>query len=93
MAGMSSGDGRYSTTASSMGCTPLFLNAEPVSTGFALPAIVARRMPALISSIESSSPSRYFSMISSSFSASVSRSVERQSSASSCSSAGISSIA
>ena len=46
-----------------MGCTPLFLNAEPHSTGLTLLAIVARRMAALISSTESSSPSRYFSMI------------------------------
>ena len=30
---MSIGAGRKSTTASSMGCTPLFLNAEPHSTG------------------------------------------------------------
>ena len=33
MAGTSSGDGRYATTASSIGWTPLFLSAEPVSTG------------------------------------------------------------
>ena len=31
--GMSTGDGMYSTTASSIACTPLFLNAEPHSTG------------------------------------------------------------
>ncbi len=30
MPSMSSGEGRKSTTASSMGCTPLFLNAVPV---------------------------------------------------------------
>ena len=33
IAGTSSGDGRKSTTASSSGCTPLFLNAEPQMTG------------------------------------------------------------
>ena len=31
------GDGRKSTTASSSGCTPLFLNAEPHSTGMIVP--------------------------------------------------------
>ena len=34
-AGTSSGDGRYCTIASSSGWTPLFLNAEPHSTGHA----------------------------------------------------------
>ena len=34
--GMSSGDGRKLTTASSSGCTPLFLKAEPQSTGTSL---------------------------------------------------------
>jgi hypothetical protein len=32
-AATSIGDGRKSTTASSSGCTPLFLNAAPHSTG------------------------------------------------------------
>ena len=36
--GTSSGDGRKSTTASSSGCTPLFLKAEPHSTGTSLHA-------------------------------------------------------
>ena len=39
------GDGRKSTTASSSGCTPLFLNAEPHSTGNILSAMVAVRSP------------------------------------------------
>ena len=53
--GMSSGDGRKSTTASSSGCTPLFLNAEPQMTGtnaaFSLrtDSIVRLRSAALIS--------------------------------------------
>ncbi len=72
---------------------PLFLKAVPVSTGLALPAIVARRIAALISSTESSSPSRYFSMIASSTSARVSISLSRHSAAESARSAGISSIA
>lgn len=33
IAGTSVGDGRYSMTASSIACTPLFLNAEPQVTG------------------------------------------------------------
>ena len=36
--GMSSGDGRKFTTASSSSCTPLFLKAEPQSTGHELEA-------------------------------------------------------
>ena len=39
----SSGEGKKSTTASSSGCTPLFLNAEPHSIGRTLPWIVAAR--------------------------------------------------
>ena len=45
-AGTSVGDGRKSTIASSSGCTPLFLNAAPTSTGTARPATVARRSAA-----------------------------------------------
>ena len=45
-------------TASSMGWTPLFLNAEPVTTGLTWPAMVALRMAALIVSTEISSPPR-----------------------------------
>ena len=36
MAGTSTGDGRYAMTASSSGCTPLFLNALPQSTAVIL---------------------------------------------------------
>ena len=35
-------------TASSMGWTPLFLNAEPVTTGLTWPAMVALRIAALM---------------------------------------------
>ena len=45
--GMSIGDGMYSMTASSMRCTPLFLNAEPHSIGWISPAMVRVRMPSL----------------------------------------------
>ena len=63
--GSSSGDGMYQQTASSRGCTPLFLKAVPLSTGTTPWLIVASRRAARMSSGESSSPSRYFSMTSS----------------------------
>ena len=40
--GTSSGEGSSSTIASSSGCTPLFLNEEPQSTGVTLMSSVAR---------------------------------------------------
>ena len=91
MAGTSTGLGRYARTASSSGCTPLFLNAVPVSTGVSLLARVARRMPATSCSSVGSSPSRYSSMISSSASATVSISLSRHSAAISVCEAGMSS--
>src|SRR4029450_6985676 len=72
MAPTSSGDGRKCTIASSMGWTPLFLNADPHRTGVSLLVMVARRIPAMICPSVGSWPSRYISMISSSASASVS---------------------
>ena len=75
-----------------MGCTPLFLNAEPHITGYRVLETVRARIPALISSGVSSSPPRYFSSSASSDSATVSISVCRYSAACSASSAGISSI-
>ena len=42
--GTSIGDGRKSITASSSGCTPLFLKAEPHSTGTKTAPIVPFRM-------------------------------------------------
>ena len=56
--GTSSGDGRKSTTASSSGCTPLFLNAEPQITGTSLPATVPLRRQATIVASSGSLPSR-----------------------------------
>ncbi len=41
--GTSSGLGRYSMTASSSGCTPLFLNALPRRTGVIVASSVAAR--------------------------------------------------
>ena len=63
--GTSSGLGRKSITASSSGCTPLFLNDEPHSTGVSLISSVALRIAAISRSdgisassrISSSSPS------------------------------------
>ena len=65
--GMSRGDGRKSTTASSIGCTPLFLNAEPQMTGtngassLRTDSMTRLRSAALISSSVIASPPRYFS--------------------------------
>ncbi|MNW54255.1 hypothetical protein D3C74_318490 [compost metagenome] len=64
-------------TASSMGWTPLFLNAEPHRTGKASPETVSLRIADLISAIVSSSPLRYFSRSSSSASATFSTSSAR----------------
>jgi hypothetical protein len=95
---MSTGDGRKSTTASSSGCTPLFLNADPQITGTKVgclssrtEAIVRARSARLISSSPISSPLRYFSSSLSSLSLTFSMSFSRYSAASSCMSAGISS--
>ena len=88
---MSIGDGMKSITASSMRCTPLFLNALPHSIGWISPAIVRMRMPALISASVSSPDSRYLFISSSLASAAASTICSRHFSASACSSAGISS--
>ncbi len=98
--GTSTGDGRYSTTASSSGCTPLFLKAEPQITGTKAgsalsPSVCTEeftrlRSAALISSSEISSPWRYFSRILSSASLTFSISCSRKCFASSSMLAGIS---
>ena len=58
MAGTSFGAGRYSTTPSSSGCTPLFLKAEPQKIGVKTLSIVPRRMSFLSASLSGSLPSR-----------------------------------
>jgi hypothetical protein len=58
MSGTSSGDGRKSTTASSIGCTPLFLKAEPHSTGTKAPLLVPLRISFLSVSTSGCLPSR-----------------------------------
>ncbi len=88
--GRSAGLGRNWMTASSRGWTPLFLNAEPSSTGTISPAMVALRMAARSSSSEISSSSRNFIMRSSSAVATVSTSSARYSAAWSARSAGMS---
>ena len=72
--GTSSGDGRYWTTASRTSCTPLFLNAEPHSTGTPPFDSVAARMARRSSSTVGSSSAMNFSMRASSWSASFSNS-------------------
>ena len=89
IAGMSTGLGRKSTIASSIGWTPLFLNALPHRTGVTPPAMVARRIAAMSCSTSGSVPSRYSSIISSSFSEMVSISRSRHSRAASRWSSGI----
>ena len=90
--GMSSGLGMKSTTASSIGWTPLFLNAEPQSTGTKLNASVPVRIARLISSSESSSSERYFSISTSSSVAMMSSSFARHSFACASYSAGMSTM-
>ena len=74
IAGLSSGLGRYEATASSSGCTPLFLNAEPHSTGTNLPAMVPRRRQRDSVSASGALPSRNAIMASSSCSTAMSTS-------------------
>ena len=78
-------------TASSSGCTPLFLKAEPSSTGVIEMSSVAARIAAFSLSCSISSSARNASAISSSWSAIVSIMSWRYCSACSFSSAGISS--
>ncbi len=70
--GTSSGDGRKSTTASSSGCTPLFLNAEPQRTGTIDPPMVPALSPRRICSSSSVPLARYRSRNSSEVSAAAS---------------------
>src|SRR5260370_191526 len=56
--GRSSGEGRKSTTASSIGCTPLLRNAEPSRTGVIAIFKVAARIAARIFSASGCLPSR-----------------------------------
>jgi hypothetical protein len=57
-AGTSSGEGRSSTIASRSGCTPLFLNEEPQSTGVTLMSRVALWSEETILLVGISSPLR-----------------------------------
>src|SRR5258705_14019017 len=75
--GISSGEGRESTTASSIGWTPLLRKAVPQTTGTILSDKVAPRIPLRNSVSEISLPSRYFSMIASSPSAAASDNFSR----------------
>jgi hypothetical protein len=75
-----------------MVCTPLFLNAEPQTTGKIFIARVALRMPARISSSVSATPLMNFSNRRSSNSETASTSLSRYSLAFSKNSAGISTM-
>ncbi|MDT4853702.1 hypothetical protein FQZ97_879790 [compost metagenome] len=88
---MSTGEGINSITASSMRCTPLFLNAVPHSIGWISVASVRTRRPWVISSSVKSPSSRYLFISSSLASAAASTIFSRHSLACSRSSAGISS--
>ena len=88
--GTSSGDGRNSVTASSIGWMPLFFRAEPVSTGTNFDWSVPRRRPWRISSVVSASPSRYLWVSVSSASATTSIIFSRHFAASAWSGSGIS---
>src|SRR5579859_820451 len=88
-AGMSCGDGRKSTTASSRVWTPLFLKAEPHSTGTKARAMVPWRMQRFSVFSSGSSPLRYASVTASSPSMASSIMALRASAALDASSAGI----
>mmetsp|Transcript_999 Transcript_999/g.1807 ORF Transcript_999/g.1807 Transcript_999/m.1807 type:complete len:234 (-) Transcript_999:545-1246(-) len=66
MSGRSVGAGRYEMTASSKGWTPLFLKAVPQRTGTKSPPMVPFLMSFFRSSTDGSSPSKNFSIASSS---------------------------
>ncbi|VCQ35218.1 Uncharacterised protein [Burkholderia pseudomallei] len=88
--GMSTGDGRKSITASSMRCTPLFLNAVPHSIGWISHAIVRSRSALTMSASGRSPSSRYLFIRSSLASAAASTIFSRHSWQVSASSAGMS---
>ena len=90
-AGISNGDGKKSTTPSIISWTPLFLYEDPQIHGTISLAIVAFLNAIFNSSIEISSPSRYFSINVSSVSAIDSIIAALYSSAWSAKSAGIAS--
>ena len=90
--GRSSGEGRYDTTASSRGWTPLFLKADPHRTGTKAPAMVPLRMRARRASTSGSTPSRYASIAASSWSTAASTSFSRHSAAWAAYSAGMSPV-
>src|SRR5918993_1154308 len=88
--GRSAGDGRKRMTASSIACTPLFLNAVPQNTGMMLVDSVPARTPAMMSSSDNSPSSRYLFISSSDVSAAASTMNSRAALASSSRFAGMS---
>ena len=85
------GAGKKSTTASSMVCTPLFLNADPQRQGTISLLNVLSLIPIFMSSSDKSPSSRYLSINSSLASAADSTIFSRHSSARPLRSSGISS--
>ncbi len=79
-------------TASRSCWTALFLNAEPQTTGWSFPMIVARRRAALSSAADGTTPSRYLCIRSSSVSAIASIAFSRQAASSARCSAGTSTV-
>ena len=90
MGGISSGDGRYLTTASSSSWTPLFLKADPHKTGTISRLIVCFLIASIILSLSMLFPSRKSSIIDSSWSDKCSIKLSLASSASALISSGIS---
>ena len=88
--GRSAGEGNNWITASSIACTPLFLNAVPQNTGMIVPATVPLRIPAMISASDSAPSSRYLFIKSSEVSAAASTRNECAFSQASLSDAGMS---
>ena len=62
----SSGEGRYATIASSNASMPIEASADAAKIGNSARLSIPERMPALSSSLDISSPSRYFIIKSSS---------------------------
>ncbi len=79
-------------TASRSCWTALFLNAEPQTTGWSFPMIVARRRAAFSSSVDGTTPSRYLCIRASSVSAIASIAFSRHAASSARCSAGTSTV-
>ena len=86
----SAGEGKSKETRLNAGATPIPGSPAQYKIGVTSPCFIAPLMPAMISSLDRSSSSKYFSIKASSPSAAASTNTRRASSASSAKSAGIS---